>query len=54
MLIMVYSKVIQFYVYIFFIVSYYKILKILPMLYSRTLLFIYFTYSSLYLLLSNS
>ena len=48
---------VQQYIYIFFfrfvsITGYYKIL--FPVLYSRSLLFIYFIYSSVYLLIPNS
>ena len=47
---------VQQYIYIFFrfvsIIGYYKIL--FPVLYSRSLLLIYFIYSSVYLLIPNS
>ena len=56
----VYSKVIQLhiYIYLFFfrffpIISYYKILEF-PVLYSRSLLFISFIHSRVYLLIPNS
>ena len=46
------------YIYSFFrffsIIGYYKILNIVPWLYSRSLLFIYFIFSSVYLLIPNS
>ena len=47
------------YTYIFFcrffsITGYYKILNIVPVPYSRSLLFIYFIYSSLYLFIPSS
>ena len=42
-------------IYIFFsIMVYYRMLNIVPCAIRRTLLFIYFTFSSLYLLISNS
>ena len=38
----------------FSIMVYYKVLNIVPVLYNRTLLFIYFIYSSVYILIPNS
>ena len=50
----VYSKVIQYAFSDFFILGYYKILTIVPCAISRSLLFIYFIYSIVYLLIPNS
>ena len=43
------DSAIHIYVF-FFVIDYYKIVNIVPVLYSRTLLFICFIYSSVYLL----
>ena len=53
----VYSKVIQLYIHIYFfrffsLIGYYKILSIVPC--AISLLFIYFIYSSVYLLVPHS
>ena len=55
----VYSKVIQLYLHIyffrfFFLIGYSKILVEFPVLYSRSLLIIYFVYSGVYMLTPNS
>ena len=42
------------YLRLFSIVSYYMILNLVPVLYNRSLFFIYFKYSSVYLLIPNS
>ena len=57
---LLYRKVIQFYIYIFFLIFFYYGLIItgyrtwFPILYSKTLLFIHLTYDSLQLLIPNS
>ena len=43
------DSAIHIYVF-FFVIDYYKIVNVVPVLYSRTLLFICFIYSSVYLL----
>ena len=56
---LLYRKVIQFYIYIFFLFFYYGLIITghwtwFPILYSKTLLFIHLTYDSLQLLIPNS
>ena len=57
--IQLYTRMYIFYIFVFFfrlfsIVGYYKIFNIVPILYSKSLLFIYFTYGSVYMLIPNS